>query len=60
MQDVSIRLDNKPGTLAQMGECLGQAGVSVEGGGADAQNREWPAFASRPRALSRSVDFKSM
>jgi hypothetical protein len=34
MQDVSIRLDNKPGTLAKMGECLGRAGVSVEGGGA--------------------------
>ena len=34
MQDVSIRLDNKPGTLAKMGECLGRAGISVEGGGA--------------------------
>ena len=34
MQDVSIRLDNEPGALAKMGECLGRAGVSVEGGGA--------------------------
>jgi len=34
MQDVSIRLENVPGTLARMGECLGQAGVSIEGGGA--------------------------
>ncbi len=34
MQDVSIRLENEPGALAKMGECLGRAGVSVEGGGA--------------------------
>lgn len=34
MQDVSIRLQNKPGALAQMGDCLGRAGVSIEGGGA--------------------------
>lgn len=33
MQDVSIDLDDQPGALAQMGEVLGQAGVSVEGGG---------------------------
>ncbi len=34
MQDVTIQLENKPGALAAMGECLGRAGVSVEGGGA--------------------------
>ncbi len=34
MQDVEILLDNKPGTLAQMGQALGDAGVSIEGGGA--------------------------
>jgi hypothetical protein len=34
MQDVAIELDNEPGALARMGEALGQAGVSVEGGGA--------------------------
>jgi len=34
MQDVSIVLDNRPGALADMGEALGRAGVSVEGGGA--------------------------
>jgi len=33
MQDVSIELDNRPGALADMGEALGKAGVSVEGGG---------------------------
>lgn len=27
-------LDNRPGALAEMGEALGRAGVSVEGGGA--------------------------
>lgn len=33
MYDVTIRLDNRPGALADMGETLGRAGVSVEGGG---------------------------
>jgi hypothetical protein len=34
MQDVAIELDDRPGALADMGEALGKAGVSVEGGGA--------------------------
>lgn len=34
MIDLTIALDNRPGALAEMGEALGQAGVSVEGGGA--------------------------
>jgi hypothetical protein len=34
MRDLGIRLENRPGALAQMGEALGGAGVSVEGGGA--------------------------
>jgi hypothetical protein len=34
MKDLTIELDNQPGSLAQMGEVLGHAGVSVEGGGA--------------------------
>ena len=34
MKDVEIDLDNSPGALARMGEVLGAAGVSVEGGGA--------------------------
>lgn len=34
MQDLSILLENRPGTLAEMGEALGRAGVSIEGGGA--------------------------
>jgi hypothetical protein len=33
MRDLSIRLENRPGALAEMGEALGNAGVSVEGGG---------------------------
>jgi hypothetical protein len=33
MRDLTIRLENKPGALAEMGEALGAAGVSVEGGG---------------------------
>jgi hypothetical protein len=34
MHDLSLLLDNRPGALAEMGEALGRAGVSVEGGGA--------------------------
>ena len=33
MRDLAIRLENRPGALAQMGEVLGSNGVSVEGGG---------------------------
>jgi len=34
MKDLAIRLENRPGALADMGETLGRAGVSIEGGGA--------------------------
>ena len=34
MKDLAIELQNRPGALAEMGEALGRAGVSVEGGGA--------------------------
>ena len=34
MKDLTILLENHPGALAKMGEVLGKAGVSVEGGGA--------------------------
>ncbi len=34
MYDLSLILENKPGALAAVGETLGRAGVSVEGGGA--------------------------
>lgn len=34
MKDITIELENRPGALADMGEALGRAGVSVEGGGA--------------------------
>jgi hypothetical protein len=34
MRDLAIRLANRPGALAAMGEALGRAGVSIEGGGA--------------------------
>ena len=33
MKDLTIALDNRPGTLAAMGEVLGRAGISVDGGG---------------------------
>lgn len=34
MKDLTIALENRPGALADMGDALGRAGVSVEGGGA--------------------------
>lgn len=34
MTDLSIELENRPGALAEMGEALGRAVVSIEGGGA--------------------------
>jgi hypothetical protein len=34
MKDLAIALENRPGALADMGEALAKAGVSVEGGGA--------------------------
>jgi len=34
MRDLAIALENRPGALAEMGEALGRAGVSIEGGGA--------------------------
>ena len=34
MFDLTIELEDRPGALAEMGETLGRAGVSIEGGGA--------------------------
>ena len=34
MKDIAIVLENRPGSLADLGEALGRAGVSIEGGGA--------------------------
>jgi hypothetical protein len=34
MKDLAIALENRPGALAEMGEALGKAGASIEGGGA--------------------------
>ncbi|MFI5153608.1 MAG: amino acid-binding protein [Chitinophagales bacterium] len=38
MKDIEIILQNHPGSLAEMGETLGAAGVSLEGGGAFVHN----------------------
>jgi hypothetical protein len=34
MMDLAIEMDHVPGALAAMGEALGRAGLSIEGGGA--------------------------
>ena len=33
MKDLEINLENRPGTLALLGETLGQHNISLEGGG---------------------------
>jgi hypothetical protein len=33
VRDLSIRLEDRPGALAEMGEALGRESVSIEGGG---------------------------
>jgi len=40
MYDLTIRLNNVPGAIADMGEALGKANVSIEGGGAFTVNNE--------------------
>jgi hypothetical protein len=34
VKDLAVRLPHRPGALAELGEALGAAGVSIEGGGA--------------------------
>jgi hypothetical protein len=34
VKDLAIYLEHRPGALAEMGEALGRAGISIEGGGA--------------------------
>jgi hypothetical protein len=33
-KDLTVELENRPGTLAELGEALGNAGVNIEGGAA--------------------------
>ena len=33
MKNLTLLLEDRPGALAEMGEALGRAGVSLEGGG---------------------------
>jgi hypothetical protein len=48
MKDLTIALDNRPGALAEMGDALGRAGVSIEGGGRSLSTvRLWHTFSSR-------------
>ena len=38
MRDLTIELENRPGSLARLGEALGRAGISIEGGGVFVHN----------------------
>jgi hypothetical protein len=55
MKDLTIALENRPGALAEMGEALGRAGVSVEGGGAFVVNDNGVAHLLMPRLGRSSV-----
>ena len=51
MKNLEIALENRPGALADMGQALGRAGVSVEGGGAWVVGGKGIALSSSPTAL---------
>jgi hypothetical protein len=54
MQDLTIALEHRPGALADMGDALGRAGVSIEGGGAFAvDDRGVAHFLFRDGAAAR-------
>jgi hypothetical protein len=55
MKDLAIALDNRPGALAEMGEALGKAGVSVEGGGASSPVAYSTRIGTRMRRVCGAV-----
>ena len=56
MKDLAIALENRPGALAEMGAALGNAGVSIEGGGAFVVNGQAVAhFLFEDGAAARSA-----
>jgi prepilin-type processing-associated H-X9-DG protein len=61
VKDLAIAIEDRPGALAEMGDALGRAGVSIEGGGAWVVNGEGVAhflFAdghAARRALERAA-----
>jgi len=50
MEDLTIALENRPGALAELGDALAQAGVSIEGGGAWVVNGQAVATKALPHA----------
>jgi hypothetical protein len=56
LKDLTIALENRPGALAELGDALGRAGVSVEGGGAFVVNGKGVAhFLFKDGAAARSA-----
>jgi len=58
VKDLAIALDDRPGALAEMGEALGRAGVSIEGGGVFVANGAGVAhflFHDRDTAAARAA-----
>jgi hypothetical protein len=56
MKDLTIAVDNRPGALADTGDALGHAGISIEGGGAWVVNGQGVAhFLFEDSAPARSA-----
>ena len=56
LTDLEIVLDNRPGALAKLGDALGRAGVSIEGGGAFVVNGQGVAhFLFRDGSAARQA-----
>jgi hypothetical protein len=56
MEDLMIALEHRPGALAEMGDALARAGVSIEGGGAWVVNGQGVAhFLFEDGAAARSA-----
>jgi hypothetical protein len=56
VKDLTIALENRPGALADMGDALGCAGASVEGGGAWVVNGGMATRAALERAGIRVLE----
>jgi hypothetical protein len=62
MTDLAIELPDRPGALADLGEALGRAGVSIEGGGAFTVNGKGVAhfLVADPAAARRALEATSL
>lgn len=58
MIDVAMQLENRPGALAEMGEVLGRAGISIEGGGVFSGNAHFLFHDARAADVLREAGIR--